>query len=138
SDVCSSDLLLGLVREGAVMLNPPAETLLGADDELIVLAEDDSTVRLGAPGVPDAAPIVAARSRDDERRSERTLILGCNADLEMIVRELDQYVAPGSEALIVADAELTPTAGLENLGIEYRRSDVTSRAVLEALDAPSF
>lgn len=130
--------LLGLVREGAVMLNPPAETLLGADDELIVLAEDDSTVRLGAPGVPDAAPIVAARSRDDERRSERTLILGCNADLEMIVRELDQYVAPGSEALIVADAELTPTAGLENLGIEYRRSDVTSRAVLEALDAPSF
>src|SRR5690606_3828149 len=83
--------LFGLGREGAVMHKPPADTLLGADDELIVIAADDRTVRLGAQGVPDAAPIVAAASRDDERRSERTLILGCNADLEMIVRELDQY-----------------------------------------------
>lgn len=130
--------LMGIVRNGAVTLNPPAETALVARDELIVLAEDDSTVRLSAPGAPDTAPIVALGSGEVARKPERTLILGCNGDLELIVRELNEYVAPGSEALVLADTEPAPTQGLANLSVEYRRGDATSRSVLDSLDAPAF
>ena len=82
---------------GAVpTLNPPMDTVIAAGDQLIVIAEDDDTIRLAtdvAPVDEAAIRIVAART---EVAPERTLVLGWNRRAPTIIRELDGYVAPGS------------------------------------------
>ena len=70
--------LIGLCRPTASRaLNPPMETVIAAGDQLIVIAEDDDTVRLAEPpvadrrgGDPHASP--------DRARARRTLVLGWN------------------------------------------------------------
>jgi len=136
--------LIGLRPEGAApRLNPPMDTVISASDEVIAISEDDDTIRLGsiAPEVDEGAiriaePAVAA--------TERTLILGWNRRAPTIIRELDGYVATGSDVVVVADlaevdaavSAIGPT--LANQAIRFVRADTTSRAVLDGLDVPSF
>ncbi|HEU4848840.1 MAG TPA: NAD-binding protein [Terrimesophilobacter sp.] len=128
--------VFGIARGETVMINPDAATVLETDDRLIVISTDDSAVKLGTPGTPDPAAITG--TPDGERRSERTLVLGCNSDLGTILQELDEYVSDGSQVTIVAEAEPPKLPELGSLEIEYVRGDTTSRAMLESLDVPSF
>jgi voltage-gated potassium channel Kch len=128
---------------GAPKLNPAMDTVIGADDELIVITEDDDTVRLAstAAEVDDAA----IRMKEPAPAApERTLVLGWNRRAPTIVRELDGYVAPGSEIVVVAD-QAGAEGVLEALGstlvnqsVRFIRADTTSRRVLDRLDVPSF
>ncbi|GAA3740355.1 lipoprotein [Leifsonia bigeumensis] len=128
--------VFGIARGETVMINPDAATVLTSDDRLIVISTDDSAVKLGTPGTPDPAAITG--TPDGERRSERTLVLGCNSDLGTILQELDEYVSDGSQVTIVAEAKPPKLPELGSLEIEYIRGDTTSRAMLESLDVPSF
>ena len=128
---------------GAPKLNPAMDTVIGPDDELIVITEDDDTVRLAstAAEVDDAA----IRMKEPAPAApERTLVLGWNRRAPTIVRELDGYVAPGSEIVVVAD-QAGAEGVLEALGstlvnqsVRFIRADTTSRRVLDRLDVPSF
>jgi hypothetical protein len=86
--------VFGIVKNGDVYLNPDPSTPVEAGDELIVIAEDDSAIRVASPGIADVAAIsdhVGAVSAP-----ERTLVLGYNDGLHAMLRELSEYVAPGS------------------------------------------
>lgn len=125
--------LIGLVKGEQTLLNPSADTRCEQGDLLVLIAEDDSLIRTAAPGAPDTTVIAAATASDVS--PERTLVLGYNAGLHLMLHELDQYVAPGSSALVVASAKSPTFPQLTNLTVDYRRGDVTSRSVLDALDA---
>lgn len=137
--------LMGLRRaDGRVLLNPGMDTLVEAGDKAIVIAEDDDAIALstGAPPAIDEDAIrTTARSAP---APERTLLLGWNSRGPRILTQLDAYVAEGSSALCVADAEAFEAeidgiaAGLERLAIERRRGDTADRATLDALDATRF
>ncbi|MDQ2964846.1 MAG: potassium transporter TrkA, partial [Chloroflexota bacterium] len=136
--------LIGLQPAGGVpRLNPPMDTLIGPGDEVIVISADDDTVRLH----PEAAAVDGSAIRTPSPKSavpERTLVLGWNWRAPTIIRELDAYVPPESLAEVVADLpgpraaldELRPL--LANQSVTFRHADTTSRAVLDALDVPSF
>jgi voltage-gated potassium channel Kch len=128
--------VFGIARGETVMINPDADTMLEPDDRLIVLSADDSAVKIGAPGTPDTAAITG--TPDLDRRPERTLVLGANSDLGTILRELEEYVAEGSQATIVAEAQPPKLPELGSLQVDYLQGDTTSRAMLESLDVPSF
>ena len=128
---------------GGPHLNPPMDTVIGPDDEVIAISADDDTVR----STTDVFELDEGAMRVVESRPaapERTLILGWNWRAPMIVVELDGYVAAGSQVTIVADvAEVSAAIEsmrplLSNQAIEVRRADTTSRAVLDRLDVPSF
>ena len=130
--------VIGYSRAATVYLNPSADARLESSDELILLASDDSTIRRSSPVAPDLsaisnAPAVAARA-------ERTLVLGCNAQLGVMLSELDQYVTGGSSVLVVADIEehLFAHLSLERLQITVQRGDPTSRAVLDSLAVAQY
>jgi voltage-gated potassium channel Kch len=136
--------LIGLRPAGGrPMLNPPMETVIGAGDHVIVISADDDTVRLSSPtvSVDDSAIATTAPA---VLRPERTLILGWNWRAPTVIRELDGYVAPGSQLSVVADLaevgpildELRPT--LANQTITFSHADTTHRADLDSLDVPSF
>jgi voltage-gated potassium channel Kch len=128
--------VIGVLADGAVHLNPHAERVYAAGEKLIMIAEDDSTIRLAAPGTPDTATISAAEGRLEQ--PERALMLGCNKSLHSMLDELNQYVAAGSQVTVVAD--LTPPAfgSYSNLKVTFVRGDPTNRAVLESLEVHEF
>ncbi|NTW40125.1 MAG: potassium transporter TrkA [Cellulomonadaceae bacterium] len=128
--------VMGLVKAGTVMVNPPASTPIEAGDEVIVIAEDDSTIRLGEPGTPDVDAIGDLVAR--EARPESTLVLGANSGLAAMLSELDEYVAQGSTVTVVAEREPGDLGTYTSTAVTYRRADPTSRAALESLDVPAY
>ncbi len=127
--------VMGLRREGEVVLNPPMDTSISAGDEIIVIAHDDSLIHLAgeAAKVHGQEIVTAERTRP---QPERTLVLGWNSRARQIVRYLDGYVAPGSALDIAADH---PEAGtgledLRNLTVDTKECDTTDRYALESLE----
>lgn len=136
--------LIGLrPAAGAPTLNPPMSTVIGPGDHVIVISQDDDTVRLSSPTVSvDEASIAAVAPA--VAGPERTLILGWNWRAPTVIRELDGYVAPGSVLTVVADLAEVGTSIqalqplLANHAVTFINADTTNRAVLDGLDVPSF
>src|SRR5262249_13020483 len=93
--------VIGLHAGGVTTLNPPPVTKLGEGDALIAIAEDENAFA-EAREVRSGEEASAAAS-SSPRGPERTLVLGWNRHGPRIIGELDNYVAPGSEMLVVAD-----------------------------------
>ncbi|MCE1174066.1 MAG: NAD-binding protein [Propionibacteriales bacterium] len=128
---------MGLVVNDTPLINPPAETMIGADDQIIVVASDDSEIALGvAPDSIDTSAL--AQSIAESKRAERTLVLNVNAVLPVMVGELDEYVAPGSEVVIVNPSEIPDMPTVTNLTVTHVVGDPTKRPVLDRLDVGSF
>jgi ion channel POLLUX/CASTOR len=132
----SDSCVMGLVKGEAVHLNPDANLRLEAGDQLILIAEDDSKIRLGTPGAVDASAI--GDHTPMPAQPERTLVLGFNAELHTMLTELNEYVAPGSSVTVVADVELPAFPTLEKMTVEIQRGDTTSRKTLEGLGVQNF
>lgn len=127
--------VIGLVVDDSSVLNPPAHTRIGERDELIVVAEDESSVRAASVPAPDESAIAAPE--EVPVAPEHTLILGYSAALPFMLGELDAYVAPGSSVLVVADVDPLELPAFANLEVRFHRGDPTSRRVLDAIDVAS-
>jgi voltage-gated potassium channel Kch len=97
--------VMGIVPQGGVAgLNPSMDTILKDGDRLIVIAEDDDKISLTeAPIAFDESAF--AKPEKVISNPEKTLILGWNWRGLNLVHELDHYVAPKSEVLIVHEDE---------------------------------
>jgi ion channel POLLUX/CASTOR len=128
---------MGLVVNGQPMINPPADTVIGADDQIIVVASDDSEISLGV--VPDSIDTSALAAVAVEfKQAERTLVLNTNAVLPVMISELDEYVAPGSEVVIVNPGEIPTMPQTTNLTVKHVVGDPTRRPVLDGLNVGAF
>lgn len=145
--------LLGIrFGDGRVQLLPPMDTRLQAGDKVVAVSEDDDTIRLsGKTGdwsdlektlEIDAAAIHGAPPA--ERRPERTLLLGWNERGVTIINELDRYVAPGSELVLVTSIEgldgqlARDCAGLQSQKLTVQTADTTDRRILDGLGVSEF
>lgn len=133
---------IGVVRDGQARLNPPPDAVIDPGDRLVVLAEDHGAARLGAPVTDvDAGAIVPFH--EVTATPERTLILGWNTRGVAVIRELDQYVAAGSEVLVVsalprAAEEVAAIGDLQHTAIEARTQDTVNRRVLDGLAIEAY
>jgi voltage-gated potassium channel Kch len=132
----------GIVRDGHARLCPPPDELILAGDRLVILAEDGGLAKAGPLAMAVEADAIAAPVATDQS-AERTLILGWNRRGPQIIRELDEYVAPGSEAVAVSQLtriadEVASIEGLRNLRAEAMVGNTTSRTVLDELNIASF
>jgi voltage-gated potassium channel Kch len=132
---------VGIVRDGEARLNPLPSRVIAEGDRLVLLAEDHGSERLAdAPARVDVAAL--RQPADVAAAPERILVLGWNRRGAAIIRELDQYVAPGSEVLAVSPLERVLEAasldGLASLRSTARLASTTNRAALDALDVPSY
>ncbi|WP_417563239.1 CASTOR/POLLUX-related putative ion channel [Microbacterium sp.] len=128
--------VIGVARAGGVMMNPAGELMLEPGDQLIVIAEDDSTIDLG-----ERRTVGQEGLTQRERPApapERFLVLGENRMLPSMLRELDAYVAPGSVATIVTRDEPGALPTLSRLRATAQQGNATERSTLEALDPTSF
>jgi Trk K+ transport system NAD-binding subunit len=119
----ASSVIGRITGDGAVQLNPPADTVIDATDRLIVVAEDDSTIaftgvrRVTAPSVPAVeqkglAPV-------------RALIVGWSSFGALVLEQLDEFLVPGSSILVQVDSDLVDPAVIE--GTALVNATVTAR-----------
>jgi ion channel POLLUX/CASTOR len=136
--------VIGIRKIDGVTINPPLNTRIGANHQVIVIAEDDSAIKLsGKTNYPiDASAIL--QTPVPSPTPEKTLLLGWNTRSSQIIRELDSYVAPGSVITVVAntdEAEIQfAEEGIElvNQRLDFRLGDTTERRTLDNLDIPSY
>ncbi len=128
--------VIGLEGEDGPVLNPPTDAVIGEGVKLIVLAEDDSLVSVGAPGVPDTAAL--SRATKVVKKPERTLIIGANSSISYVLRELDAYAAKGSTLTIASDFPVKGVGTYRNLAVTTISADATDRATLEGLKPAAY
>ena len=136
--------VMGIMRAGeAPKLNPPMDTVIQDGDALIVISEDDDTIRLSSgPADAPAAGVIVSKP-PSAAKPESTLILGWNWRTPTIVAELDQYVAPGSTITVVADIRdgagiLERECRTTNQAVSFQDADTTDRRVLDALGVERY
>jgi voltage-gated potassium channel Kch len=138
--------VMGIRRgDGAVLLNPPMDTTFGRDDEVIAITEDDDTLVLSKDsggGLPDTSAL-AQRERLAPT-PERILILGWNDKAQAIIQELDNYVAPGSETIVICrqdgvrDLLMNVAKRMQRQKVRFADGDITHAATLAAVKATTF
>ncbi len=95
---------MGLRRaSGEVLLNPPGDTRMQDDDEILIVAEDDSTIEFVEEPVarPRNLPLPDGRL---SQTIERELVLGWNHKAPVILHEFADYVKPGSQIHVMLKA----------------------------------
>jgi Trk K+ transport system NAD-binding subunit len=132
----SNSTLMGVLRSGVIHLNPASTMKIKADDELIVIAPDDSMIRTSEVFSVDKS--VLAPLKNIAPKPEQVLILGQNENLKVILSELNQYVAKGSGVSVVSTKPNTEHKSLSKLKLNFVSGDPTQRKVLDSLNVPSF
>jgi ion channel POLLUX/CASTOR len=138
--------VMGLYRplSNQVEINPPMDSILGPQDQVIAIAEDNETLIVSKYTKPAINESLIRLQGVSESAAERNLVLGWNLRGETILRELDLYVAAGSETIVISPDD-EPRAGLMQLASELKRQrirfakgGITTRATLEAIKPESF
>ena len=137
--------LIGLLRKsGDVLINPPMDTQFAEGDQVIAISEDDDTVVVSANANPVFEASLIQLSDPAASKAERTLILGWNKKGEAIIRELEAYVAQGSEIVVVCESDdvraqlLTLSQSLSKQRLRFAKGTLSTRSTLEALKPETF
>ena len=91
---------IGIRRpSGEVQLRPSVDTVLEDDFELLIVAEDDSTIDFQKE--PVAVPReLTIPNRRSQQKEEKMLMLGWSSKAPIIISEHAEYVLEGSEVVI--------------------------------------
>lgn len=131
-------------KNGRIHVNPPMETVLQDGDEIIAISKDDDTIKLSGVSNYDINETVFCSGKQVVPVVEYTLILGWNCRASAIIRELDNYLAPGSTLTVVADGtdaeELIKelNKSIKNQSIYFRRGNISDRKMLDLLGLEKF
>jgi hypothetical protein len=139
-----SSAVIGLRSKSGIRLNPPMDTVLQKDDEVIAVTGDDDTLLLDGPAQPDFNAQAICLREPTPAQPESILILGWNENAPRIIQELDHYVARGSHVAVASNmptaensvAQLQPA--LKHLSLSFVGEDVTNRYTLGHLLEADF
>ena len=127
--------------DGRIRLNPKPDTKISADDEIVLIAEDDSAIHLSEHQATEIEIWAIRKPPPRESKPERTLILGWNDRAPTIVAELDNYVRSGSEVTVVTLDAAVPSSrfdALRNQKVTSRVGNITDRRILDQLEVSSY
>jgi voltage-gated potassium channel Kch/K+/H+ antiporter YhaU regulatory subunit KhtT len=128
--------LVGVMSGDEVALNPSRDRVLQGGDQLIILAEDDDRLEFGPRATWDESVISISRAK--KRKPERTLILGSNATLPVVLAELDSSSASGSTVVLVEESATAPMVPLLNTTLKVISANPSSRTQLDLLRVDTF
>ncbi len=133
-----------LTKNETALINPPMNTVFMNGDSVIAISEDDDTILVSKSPVTTINTALFNRLPDTQPGLEHTLILGWNKRGTRIIEELDNYVAQGSEVVIVAqgveiEADIISLKNnLHNLKVEYKAGDINDKATLVNLNTEIY
>jgi Castor and Pollux, part of voltage-gated ion channel len=130
---------VGLCRaDGTLLLNPPSDEVVAADDTIVAISARDVFSPGGPPQIDEDAIVLAKPRRRDPLR---LLILGWNRRAPQVIRQLDAYVPAGSRIDIMTDevcAIEKLRTDLSRAEIGLRSGDPTDFDLLSSLDLAGY
>lgn len=81
--------------DGDILLNPPGDHALEPTDEVLIIADDDSTIELRPQPVAEPRDFEMPQVRQ-QQRVERELMVGWSFKSPAIIREFADYIIAGS------------------------------------------
>ncbi len=123
--------VVGIVDGATSKLNPPADTVLTADQTLIVVVEDDSALEGQSRSLTEPALNKLGQQSSTEARPTQALLIGWNDRAPIVLRELDRYAPPGSTLTVLTTFGDPVVPSFENLAVTVVKALTTNRAVLE-------
>jgi voltage-gated potassium channel Kch len=138
--------LLGIRKtDGRILLGPAMDTVIETNDQIFALSADDDTIHLSSQGrAPVNETAIRSSSAPLNPQPEKCLILGWNRSGTTIVRELDNYVAKGSQVTVVADIyniekQIIAQGGkLKNQKLVVQEGETTDRDILNSLGVEEY
>ena len=131
-------------KDNEILVNPDSNRIYEAGDAVIAISEDDDTIILSGKTAFNIEEGKIQNSVPESLKQERTLVLGWNDKGIKIIEELDNYVASGSEIVVLAEADelkekLEKLSGqITNQKITFIPGDINDRATLESLKVETF
>lgn len=111
-------------EDGKIIINPPADTILKENDNIIIIAEDDSTIDFKPSPIYQANDYNYHEKRI-EAKKERALILGWNAKGYTIIDQYMDYMLEGSKIdIVVLEVEDKLKKEIKKLDKEYKDHDI--------------
>lgn len=138
--------VMGIRRaDGTILMNPAMDTRIESGDSIFAIAEDDDKIHLSnLSRLPLEENLIQRSGNESKPKPERGLILGWNRSGSIIVRELDNYVAKGSELLVVSDMDglerqiQREVGKLKNQKLKVMEGDIRDRALLDELGVTEY
>ncbi len=130
--------------DGSVALNPAMDTRIESGDQIFAMAEDDDKIIFSTSRPALDAKLIRERGTNSAPKPERALILGWNRSGATIIRELDNYVAKGSQVTIVSNIEdlekqiRVEVGKLKNQKVIAQAGDIRDRDLLESLEVTEY
>src|SRR5918994_935660 len=120
---------------------PPTDAEVSAEDTLMLIAEDDTTITLSETPNPEVMAGTIRKPRPRGQTPERTLVLGWNDRAPTMIAQLDRYVPSGSEVTVVTlegTGLSTQFDELRHQTVSLRAGNTTDRRTLDRLEVPSY
>ncbi len=138
---------LGLrLPTGEILLNPPRNRILQEQDEIVVLAEDDSTINFSSERVFD--PKVHPYSNQKKvLPEEHHLIVGWNNKAPIVLSEYADYMAPGSSVDLLIEENADPeireefekiASSFPDVQMKFNEINFQSEEELDNLGLPGY
>ncbi|MBD2774103.1 hypothetical protein ICL16_18990 [Iningainema sp. BLCCT55] len=126
----SNGIPIGMRHEDSTLTIKPSKNYqLAENDEVIILAEDDSTIKFHTQPVVQVKNFSYGGERKTlERKPENHLVIGWNSKTPIILREYAKYLISGSQVnLAVQDLTSTVQAEFDDIAKTYQhiKMDVT-------------
>lgn len=127
-----------------VFINPSMNTIIEEGSQLIAIAEDDDQIILSNKTIFDINLKSISDYKPAISEKEKNLILGWNLKGAAIIKELEQYVKPDSEVVIVQNVEEIDELVQEikktvvNQKVDYLQKDITSRSTYDEFNITDF
>lgn len=134
----ADEVLIGVIADAKVnrkvQLNPPADYTIRLDDELLVLAEDDSGI--ATEPAPHHIPTDHFVNTANAQHPQHILIINTNQRLKLILDAALETLPNGSSISVLSETDDSSLQGLD--GAEDSRYDMIQRHFGNPLDRESL
>jgi voltage-gated potassium channel Kch len=123
--------VVGVIDNGVSKLNVPSDTVLTAEQTLIVVVEDDSALDGQSRSLTEPALNRLGEQLGSDEHPTQALVIGWNQRAPIVLRELDRYAPPGSTLTVLTafgDPEVPVTT---NLAVTVAKGSTTNRGFLD-------
>lgn len=127
-------------KDEEALINPPMDYVIQDGDQIIAISEDDDTVVLNGKSSVSHEPSNEGNPEDLDQKVVNTLVLGWNDRGTKIITELNEYIAQGSNLLIVAELSEDEIEEINQLkadsnkiSISYEKGEISDKKTLERL-----
>jgi len=130
----SNAVAIGLYSNGKVTLNPTMDTIIGGNDQMVLLELDDGVYEYHETKNGDVNKICKGASIA-AKVSNNLIVLGSNDKLSTILEEYAKYVQSGTRVVVVDDdLDKAKLGSYDNLIITVCTEEVTRELLCKFID----